>query len=389
MDTLTRNPRQREKTTASLYRIRHVFSLEYLSCLQRCIDFSISGNILRVERQLLCDAILMKTSDQAPAITGVPSVDAPLVLEWPADSGHMEPSLSEPTANLLNDLHAEISECDMVLTTAGNYHMALRDLWQRYLSMFPDDAPLRNWYYTTSPPVAKQQIVNGLVQFGNLRARCRPQVAVGPKGLIDSLVHAGYTNGDSVPVSKTRGNVLLVKRGNPKHVATIWDLGRSDVRIITPNPEAEGGSFTLYARSVYDIARDDRNPPPGMTARSLFNLIFNNAGNDPQKWLTGRRIHHREIPWSVACGRADAGVFFYHLARHAVNTFPDLFDIIPLGGTPTDPRPIRGNHTEVLFAIRIRGDWTETQHLATEKLMELFQSEEFTRILDLHGLARP
>ena len=73
----------------------------------------------------------------------------------------------------------------------------------------------------------------------------------------------------------------------------------------------------------------------------------------------------------------------------AVNTFPDLFDIIPLGGTTTDPRPVRGNRTEVLFAIRIRGDWTGTQRRATEKLMELFQSEEFTRILYLHGLDRP
>ena len=331
----------------------------------------------------------MKISDTAPVITGMPSIDAPMVLEWPADNGHLEPSLSEPTANLLNDLHAEIGECDMVLTTAGNYHMALRELWQRYLGTFPDDAPLRNWYYTTSPPIAKQQILNGLVQFGNLRARCRPQVAVGPKGLIDSLVQAGYTKGDSVPISKTRGNVLLVKKGNPTHISTIWDLGRSDIRLVTPNPEGEAGSFTLYANSIYDIAHYDRNPPTGMKAGDLYNSIFNRAGNDPQKWLSGTRIHHREIPWSVAYGRADAGILFYHLALHAAHTFPDLFEIIPLGGTPADPRPVRGNRTEILHATRIMGDWTRKQHLATEKLMELFQSEEFTRILDVHGIDRP
>ena len=62
-------------------------------------------------------------SDQTPPITGVSVIDTPKILEWPADTGNQEPSLSEPTANLFNDLHAEISQCDMVLTTAGNYHI--------------------------------------------------------------------------------------------------------------------------------------------------------------------------------------------------------------------------------------------------------------------------
>ena len=328
-------------------------------------------------------------SDQTPPITGVPVIDTPKILEWPADTGNQEPSLSEPTANLFNDLHAEISQCDMVLTTAGNYHMALKELWDLYLRKFPTDDPLRNWYYTTSPPIAKQQITNSLVQFGNVTARCRPHIAVGPKKLIDSLVHAGFTMGDAVPISKTRGNVLLVKKGNPKHVSTIWDLSRNDMRVITPHRSLEAGSFALYANSIYDIAKYDHNPPSGMTAKDLFDTIFNGASSDPEKWLSGKRVHHREIPWSIAYGKADAAVIFYHLALHAVTTFPALFDIISLGGTITEPKPVSGNHTEILYAIRIQGNWTEKQHIATEKLMELFQSHEFTHILGKHGLDRP
>lgn len=337
-----------------------------------------------------CKALYtMGIPEQAPAITGAPFIDSPKILDWPPDRGYQEPSLAEPTANLVNDLHAEIDQCDMVLTTAGNYHMALKELWDLYLTKFPADDPLHNWYYTTSPPIAKQQIKNALVQFGNVTARCRPQVAVGPKKLIDSLVHAGFTTGDTIPISKTRGNVLLVKKGNPKDISTIWDLGRNGIRVITPHPSSEGGSFALYANSIYDITKHDHNPPSGMTAENLFNTIFNGASSDPEKWLSGKRIHHREIPWSIAYGKADAAVIFYHLALHATLTFPTLFDIIALGGTVTKPQPLPGNHTEILYTIRIQGIWTEKQRTATEKLIELFQSPEFTSILGKYGLDRP
>lgn len=183
--------------------------------------------------------------------------------------------------------------------------------------------------------------------------------------------------------------MLLVKKGNPKHVATIWDLNRDDIRVITPHPSFEAGSFSLYAKSIFDIAKYDHNPPPGVTAEDLFNTIFNGVSSDPDKWLTGNRIHHREIPWSIAYGKADAAVIFYHLALHAGITFPDLFDVVSLGGTLKEPEPLPGNHTEILYAIRIRGNWTEKQQIATEKLMELFQSYEFSAILRKHGLDRP
>jgi hypothetical protein len=331
----------------------------------------------------------IEMSDKTSHITGVPVIDTPKILEWPTDTGNHEPSLNEPTANLCSDLHAEINQCDLVLTTAGNYHMALRELWAIYLTRFPADDPLRNWFYTTSPPIAKEQITNNLVQFGNISARCRPQVAVGPKKLIDSLVHAGFTTGAVVPISKTRGNVLLVKKGNPKHVASIWDLGRNDIRVVTPHPSLEAGSFALYANSIYDIAQNDNKPPSGMTAKNLFDSIFNAVSGDPEKWLSGKRIHHREIPWSIAYGKADAAVIFYHLALYAATTFPALFKIISLGGTVAEPKPVPGNHTEILYAIRIQGEWTEKQHIARETLIELFQSHEFTRILGKHGLDRP
>jgi hypothetical protein len=325
-----------------------------------------------------------------PLIKGSPEIDSPKTIDWPFDFGRQNPNLNEPTANLLNDFHSDLSDCEMVLSTAGNYHMALKDLWAIYLTQFPADNPLKNWFYTTSPPVPKEQIDSGVVQFGNLSARCRPQVAVTNQTGINSLVGAGYTEGAAIPIVKNFGNVLLVRKGNPKNIQTIWDLGRPGVRIVTPNPTAEPGSFQNYSGSIYDIARLDPNPPPGMTAEQLFNSIFNETNGDPKKWLAGVRIHHRETPWSIAYGKADVGVIFYHLALYMVRNYPDQFEIVPLGGTVDNPEPLPGNRIATLLAVRIKGDnWTSRQLEAAEKLMNLFQSNEFTTILEQHGLRRP
>ncbi|MCK7581652.1 MAG: hypothetical protein MZV65_42560 [Chromatiales bacterium] len=64
-----------------------------------------------------------------PLIAGAPVIDRPQLLNWPEDLPVQYPDLTEPTTNLLSDLHANVAECDMVLSSPGNFHMALRDLW--------------------------------------------------------------------------------------------------------------------------------------------------------------------------------------------------------------------------------------------------------------------
>ena len=80
---------------------------------------------------------------------------------------------------------------------------------------------------------------------------------------------------------------------------------------------------------------------------------------------------------------------FYHLALFAMESFPDQFDIVPLGGTVANPDPLPGNQIGRLFAIRINGDWNPTQFAAQEALLDSFLSPEFTAILGQYGLVRP
>lgn len=351
-------------------------------------------------RGIVCAALLSLSAvvwgGQVPKITGEPVIVTPTnLLDWPQDFPVATPYLTEPTSNRLNDIHGVISNCDIVLSTAGNYHMALREIWQMYLKDYAADLGIENWYYTTSPPISVQQIENKIVQFGNLEARCQPQVAVGPGKLIDKLIALGVTEGKPVPILKNYGNVIFVKKGNPKHIKTVWDLGRADVTMVTPNPIMEPGSFGNFSSTIYNIAANDSHKPKGMTPEKLFNGIFNSdqtaCGKHGKhcKWVAGKRIMHREQPWAVATGKADAGLIFYHLALYFTQTFPDKFEIVPLGGTADKPEPLPGNKVAVQKAIRIKGNWNEKQLKAREKLIEALAAPEVAGILAKHGLRKP
>ena len=321
-------------------------------------------------------------------IKGNPVIDAPDLLEWPYDGGTLEPNLNDPTSNTLHDFHARISSCDLVLSTEGNYHPALRDIWPIFLAKFKD-RPLRNWFYTTSPPIAVAQLDHQVVQFGNLYATCRPQVVVATRGVIQKLEEGGYCEGQPYPLYKDRGSVILVKKGNPKNVRTVWDLGRDDVRFVSPNPRLEPGALGNYAQTIHDIAENDPNPPQNMTAKKLIDAIFNASSQNPEKWLAGPRIHHRDMPWSIAYGRADAGVILYHLGLYITQTFPDKFEIVPLGGTIENPQPLKGTTIGTRYIVAIRGDWTPRQIEVREKLIQTLLSDDFTRILEKRGMVRP
>ncbi len=325
---------------------------------------------------------------EMPPIKGKPLIDAPELLDWPCDRGIVTPNLNDPTANTLHDFHAGLSSCDLVLSSEGNYHPALKDIWPVFLAKFKD-RPLQNWFYTTSPPVAVPQLDHQVVQFGNLYATCRPQVVVGTSKVMKRLEEAGYAEGSPYPLYKDRGSVILVKKGNPKNVHTVWDLGRDDVHFVSPNPELEPGAFGNYATTIHHVAENDANPPKDMTAGKLLDAIFNGATKNPRKWLAGARIHHRDIPWSIAHGRGDAGVILYHLGLYSAQTFPGKVEIVPLGGTIADPQPLKGTIIVTRFVVRIKGDWTRRQIEAREKLIQTLLSDDFTKILEKRGMERP
>lgn len=328
------------------------------------------------------------TLADVPKVTGKPVIDTPPILEWPVDGGTNTPNLHNPTSNTLYDLHGKVDSCDLVLSTEGNYHMALHDMWPVFLAKFQSN-PLHNALYTTSPPVVVPQLEKGTLQFDNLNINCRPSVAVGNKKVMDKLIAAGMNDGEPKPLYVDRGVVMLVKAGNPKHIKSVWDLGRKGVHLVTPNPDLEPGAYGNYRDAIYNIAKADPNPPKGWTAEKLIEILFNGGSHDPNKWLTGARIHHRDEPWSVAHGRADAAMILHHLGRYTKESFPTVFDVVPLGGTLENPQPLPGTKIGTRFVVALKGDWSERQKAARDALIDTFMSNDFTTALEKHGLARP
>lgn len=78
----------------------------------------------------------------------------------------------------------------------------------------------------------------------------------------------------------------------------------------------------------------------------------------------------------------------YHLAKRTVATFPDKFEMIPIGGTADAPKPLPGNATGETYIVKINGDWSDKQKQAADHLYSALLSDDFTKVLNKHGLKR-
>ncbi|AKS23159.1 MAG: uncharacterized protein C75L2_00450001 [Leptospirillum sp. Group II 'C75'] len=330
-------------------------------------------------------------ADDLPPIRNVPVLDQPPILAWPRDEKTLSADITDPSADTLSDLHGVLRgdacrRLDLLLSTEGNYYMALRELVKSILKPGTPGAP-GSFLYTTSPPVSLPQSRANALSLGNLRILCRPEVAVASWPTIRKLQQAGLAEGRPIPVIQGEGEVLLVKKGNPLHIRSVWDLGRPGVRVVTPNPVKEKGAFLAYARTLYQIAKNDPHPPAGWTAEKLFRAVYDSS--DPHKWVAGPRIHHRDEPWSVAYGHADVAILFHQLGLATQRAFPDVFDLVPLGGTIEHPRPLPGSVISTSVLVRIRGHWSPGQKKAREALVRAYMSRRFTQILRRWEMKRP
>lgn len=323
-----------------------------------------------------------------------PVLDAPAQLDWPLSRGLKNPSMSESTANILHDLHADMNDCEMNFNTQGNYHSALEEFWPRYLAAFGNDMPLKNWVYTTAPPMIQEILEKGLVQVGETEIKCPVQVMVNRLPLIEKLQKMGLIeiDGQPIPMLQARGVVLLVRKENPKKIHTIWDLARRDIKFVTANPKEEKSTFDGYNAYLAAIATHDLKPPKGMSIDKLFKTLYlsNNKNSTLKnaKWLIVNWIHHRGIPWSIAYGKGDAAIMLYHIAVDTQKNFPNLFDIVPLGGTIAEPTLPPGVDGSPMYLAKLKGNWSPRQKEASNKLVQMLLSNEFTEIINKHGLMR-
>ena len=266
------------------------------------------------------------------------------------------------------DLHGDPVHANLVVFSDGNHHMALQETLRAFSLAHPDVGEI---FYTTTPPrIAMELLRGGGIEIGNLRLLLKPNLFISPPVVLDALVKDGYMQAYS-PFMSSRGVVLLVRRDNPKNIAGIQDLLRSDVRLFLSNPITEKISHQIYTDSLRRLA---------MRKGITLDFLLHPPGQpDPTKLVYGESIHHREAPQALMDDRGDTALVFYHLALRYQRIFPEHFDFVwPVGSLGDQALDTNS------FACGLIGNggvWGQA-------LFDFLMSDVVTKIYEYHGLQR-
>lgn len=278
---------------------------------------------------------------------------------------------SHAGSNLCLDFHGDPISARLVVFSDGNHHMALEQCLQAFIAQTPD---VQDIFYATTPPgVLIEYLEQGSIWLGNLQLSRLPHIFISPPGSMDRLQQRGFIESHTL-FMQSRGNVLLVRKGNPKNIECIKDILRADVRLFISNPETEKASYEVYRNTLVGLGQE-----AGLEPENIENKI-----NDNKQCVHGERIHHREAPQCLFHNRADVALVYYHLALRYVRIFPDVFDLIPLSGTIDEPEFTPANICTKYHIGKIGngGNWGQA-------FMDFMLSNKVTTIYSEHGLQRP
>lgn len=366
----------------------------------------------------------------APAITGEPVIVQHLgKLEWPQDLAVSTPYLTQLVANDINDLHGNLS-CELIISTPGNYHMALKDaMFGRpdlsHVGLLEQQGTPEQFKvsicWSTSPPVAVDQITAQELQFKNIKMVGRPSLVMAPNGVMNTLEANNLVDATTRrPLLQNQGNVLLIRADKLGQINSVCDLGAATpYRLVTPNRDLEPGSFNNFSNTLFNVA--DQNVL-GCDATELYNSIFGQSlgvfdlsvldnpydingvlsifgrGTTPQgsgaKWVASSRIMHRDIPYALCHDQADAGIIFYHQAVYIKETLAGTgcqLEIVALDGNGSAPNVnLPGNNVGTLYIAKVNGSYAKKVNDARDKIYNFLTGDPMWQtILNEHGMLKP
>jgi len=243
-------------------------------------------------------------------------------LKWPIEASQGEAvngfRWQQAGSNLCLDFHGNPVTAKLVVFSDGNHHMALEACCRAFVQANPSVADI--FYATTPPNVILQSVFQGGLILGNLQITVQPNVFISPENIVDQLVDKGLM-AKHAAFAKSRGNVLLVKKGNPKNITGVPDLLRADITLTLSNPVTEKASYDVYKQTLLGMAQEQ-----GLDISAMSGLIEKNS----ERIVFGESIHHREVPQTIFSGQADVAMVYYHLALRYTRIFPDDFELVEL-----------------------------------------------------------
>lgn len=288
-------------------------------------------------------------------------------LNWPIEGSQADSGKgfqwNQAGSNLCLDFHGDPVAAKLVVFSDGNHHMALEACCQAFLKHHPEIIDI--FYATTPPKVISESVFQGSLLMGNLRLSVMPHVFISPIAIVDKLVNQKFMS-EHRAFAKSCGNVLLIKKGNPKGITGVADLLRDDVQLTLSNPVTETASYEVYKQTLLSVAEEQ-----GLDIAAITQLI----DKDSKKTVFGESIHHREVPQTIYSGRADVAMVYYHLALRYTRIFPNDFELVKI---ETNANEYTDYH---IGLINNGGQWGKM-------FMDFMFSEEALNLYAEHGLTK-
>jgi len=196
-----------------------------------------------------------------------------------------------PGIDNIPDIYGDINDPQLVVFFAGNQFMVIDDLMKSFKLKYPQYT--RVLAETLPPGILAKQIESGSIVIGNMRITLKPDVYTAGKTRIDEC-HNWFNRTELYAKNKL---AIMTRKGNPKQVNKLADLGRNDVRVSMPNPEWEGIGKRI--EKAYKKAGGE----------ALRKTIMETKVKDSTTYLT--QIHHRQTPMRILYEQSDAGPVWY------------------------------------------------------------------------------
>lgn len=190
------------------------------------------------------------------------------------------------------DLHGNPQGARLVLFIAGNQFMALPKLLAGFERKHPE-LQGRVFYETLPPGILRKQLQrDGVLTLGNLTLQVHADVYQAGAKVLSAMLdqHAVEQN---APYA-TNDLEIMVAAGNPRHIESLKDLGRDDVRLSMPNPRWEG-----VANQIASSLRK-------AGGEALAHKVMVEKVRSGATYLT--QVHHRQTAMRILSGQSDAGV---------------------------------------------------------------------------------
>jgi ABC-type molybdate transport system substrate-binding protein len=185
------------------------------------------------------------------------------------------------------------SDAGLVLWLAGNQFFAMDEVVASFQKTHPG---ITVGLITLPPGLLLSAIQGGGWTYNGKPYPCAPDIYASVNlGHLRTLKAAGLMSQYAIYMHNELQ--LMVANGNPKNIAGIDDLVRSDVRTSLPNPVNEG-IMQFYARKVLERH--------GIWAEIANGQQCVSCQTTPRNWFTA--VHHRETPQRIRDNESDAGI---------------------------------------------------------------------------------